>query len=280
MLDDTIPLMEVASHLDRDRLSITLAGAALGYTLSRVIQLPTRRFGLQVLGSALGIELSTGWLLALFVVGLVVTGVQILYLRHPACQEERPLSLWVYWVLPGLAALALGGILQQVDDLRLWALAMLGGVLALGVVITSEYHALDPAELATPGRQLFSTVLVYLVTWALLSQVFAARARILLAGPAAFLITALLAARLLLHSGQARRQLVLYSGVLALLLTQILWVLNYWRIGLLAGGLALLLAFYLLVSLVQQAWLGRLGKRSWIEYAVTVALAVLVISQV
>ena len=272
--------MEPERHLDRDRLSITLAGAALGFTLSRVVQLPTRRFGLQVLGSPLGVELSTGWLLTLFVVGLVVTGVQILYLHHPARQEERPLCLWVHWVLPGLTALALGVLLQQVDDLRVWTLAMLGGVLALGIVIVNEYRALDPADLASPGRQLISTVLVYLVTWALLSEIFATRARILLAGPAAFLVSAPLAVRLLLHSGQPRRRLVLYSGVVALPLVQILWVLNYWRIGLLAGGLALLLAFYLLVSLVQQAWLGRLGRRTWIEYAITLALAVLVISQV
>jgi hypothetical protein len=59
-------------------------------------------------------------------------------------------------------------------------------------------------------------------------------------------------------------------------MAELLWPLNYWVMGVAAGGLLLLLAFYVLVGLMRQLLTGQFGQAMLVEYG-TVSLAGLLV---
>jgi ABC-type sulfate transport system permease subunit len=65
--------------------------------------------------------------------------------------------------------------------------------------------------------------------------------------------------------------------VVALLLGQSMWALNFWRVSPLAAGLWLLLIFYFFSGLAQQQLLGRLTRRAMFEFAAVVAVGLFVL---
>ncbi len=60
----------------------------------------------------------------------------------------------------------------------------------------------------------------------------------------------------------------LYAAVVGIVMGQITWALNYWVISGLAGGLFLLIAFYILCGIVQNHFLGKLNLRLAAEFGV------------
>ena len=271
--------MKSRAEINRDQLSVLLAGATLSFILSRVLQLPTQQVGFRVLGSPLGVELSTRWLMTAFVVGLVITGTHSLLLTHPLCRQGQVRRTLVFWILPGLTALVTGALLARPGSLWVWLPTMIAGIVALGVVTANEFRLVDAAELKRPGLQLLTALSVYGLALALLTLIYATRARTLLVGPAAFAACGLLAMRLLWNATQKLRRVALYGGVVALVLSQAMWALNYLLLRPLPGGLLLLLVFYVTTGLAQQSLLGRMSRRVLVEHGVVaLAAAVVVLS--
>ncbi|MDQ7029161.1 MAG: hypothetical protein Q9O62_04970 [Ardenticatenia bacterium] len=66
-----------------------------------------------------------------------------------------------------------------------------------------------------------------------------------------------------------------YSAIIGLLLGELIWVLNYWRISGLMGGTLLMVGFYFLTGLAQLELRGRLSRRLVAEYAGVALLALL-----
>jgi len=262
--------MEARPQIALDRLSLLLGGAAISFTLGRVVQLPARQVGWQVLGSPLGLTLSTSWWMLVFVVALVVAGAQALYLAHP--RGRRLLDSLPYLIMPALTALAVGLVLDQVEQVQLWIPLMLSGVVVLGLVSWVEYGALDATGRRARER-LLSTSLIYALVWGLSILICVAQLRSLLAGPAAAAVAFLLSFRLLWETGQALRRLLVYAGAAGLAIGQLTWVLNYWQLQPLVAGLLLLVAFYLLTGLAQAALWGQLDRRALIEHGVMALMA-------
>ena len=69
----------------------------------------------------------------------------------------------------------------------------------------------------------------------------------------------------------------LLAGIVALVMGQSTWALNYWRLSPLAAGLWLLLIFYLFTGLAQQQLVGRLTRRALFEFGGVVVGGVVVI---
>lgn len=257
-----------------DRLSVLLGCVAIGFAADRVVQLPVKRFGWDVLGSPLGLALSARWLVITFVLGLVVTGVAALLHSHPLCLRQPVRHTPLFWILPGMTTLATGLFLARTADLLTWSAGLLGAAALLGLVIASEYRSLDPVELERPGMQLFSTLMVTALAFFLLALIYGAQIRTLLMGPAVFLVTGLLALRLFWNSSPASGgRLVYYAAAVGLIIAQAAWAMNTWPLGSLAGGASLLLLFYLATGIAQQSLLGRMGRRTWLEYGLVALLA-------
>jgi hypothetical protein len=116
-------------------------------------------------------------------------------------------------------------------------------------------------------------VLVYLTALMGFVVVYGANLRGLLAGPLVFAGAGLLAARLLWPLvGDARRAL-LYGAVVGIAPGEMVWVLNYWPLSALQGGLVLLILFYVVLGLLQQWLLGTFNRRVVLEYSGVALLA-------
>jgi hypothetical protein len=261
--------------MDRDRLSVLLGGVAIGLALGALIQLPTRRVGLNVFGSRLGVDLSTPWMVTAFAVGLAVAGAHAVLDPHPHYRKGDPT---ISWILPGLTALVTGALLAQTESMRSWLAVMVLGIVALGLVTANEYRSLDPSERERSAVDLVTASAVYGLALALLVLICAARSRTLLSGPAVFAVSGLLSLRLFWSTGQQLRRAVFYGGIIGLIVSQAMWALNYWIIRPLPGGLLLLLIFYLATGITHQSLLNQMSRRVLIEYgAITLAAAAVVL---
>jgi hypothetical protein len=267
--------MDGAPSADRDRLSLLLGGAALGFTLSRVVQLPTQQFGLQVLGSALGVRLSTSWLMTVFVVGLVVAGVQSLLDVHPVATGRGRMA--VHWILPAVTALMVGALLAQIEQLLVWVPVMVAAVILLGLVTVNELRSVDPSVAGRPGSQILTAAFAYSLALAFFTVLYGARLRTLVTVPVVLVVSGLLAARLLWDRERRPGQIALYAAIVGLAIAQCVWVLGYWSLPPLSGGTILLLIFYVLTGLARGAWHAQLGRRALVEYSLTTMLAVIVV---
>jgi hypothetical protein len=162
--------------------------------------------------------------------------------------------------------LGLAGWLNQAADLGLWTLGVIGSAVAVPLALAAEF-----AAVARPGRERTllewgQTALIHLVAFLLVALIYEARARTLASGTAVTVVTALLAGRLFWHRLRSGRRALLYGATVGILLGQSTWVLNYWRLNSLQGGLFLFVLFYALAGLIQQYLDGRLERQVALEY--------------
>ena len=66
------------------------------------------------------------------------------------------------------------------------------------------------------------------------------------------------------------------AGIIALLMAQATWALNYWNISNWSAGVLLLTFFYVLVGLAQQHFQDRLTRTVLVEFSVVVAIALFI----
>jgi hypothetical protein len=266
-------LMEASPRVDRDRLSIVLGAAALGFTLSKVVQLPTPRLGAEVLGSQLGVQLTSEWLMVAFAIGLVSAGVHGLLQLHPCLPGRHVRHTYVFWILPGLTALASGVLLTRVEEVPVWVPAMGAAIILLGLVISSEFAALGRTEDEWPTAQLLTTVVVYLLAGTLFTLIYGTRARTLLMAPAVFGVSTLLAMRHCWRPSEGLARVALHGCAVGLVMSQAVWALNYWKITALAGAALLLLIFYVAAGVARQSLQGKTDSRALLEYGVVGLIA-------
>ena len=101
---------------------------------------------------------------------------------------------------------------------------------------------------------------------------YSLKARSLVSATGVMLVSSLLALEFLRSAGQGFSRTALYALIAGLSTGEIIWAMNYWRIGGITGGLLLLLGFYVFTGLANQQLQGRLTRRVLVEYGV-VALA-------
>jgi intracellular septation protein A len=108
--------------------------------------------------------------------------------------------------------------------------------------------------------------LTYVAALLLFLVVYRTRMRSIISATEVMLVSSLLALELLRGSERPTRLIGLYAGIAGLVLGQATWALNYWRLDSLTGGLVLLLLFYNIVGLSQNALQGRIRRRVVVEY--------------
>lgn len=253
-------------HIDRDRLGFITGGLLLALALIRLLQAPARLYQITVLGSPLGLSLSETTVMLLIVAGMAATGMEVLVQAHPLARQGQLQRTIVFWITPSLLALALATWLSRIDDLGLWALALLASALLMPLAMVLEYASVSPQQRRQPWLQWSYSVLVHLAGLVLFAAIYEARLRGLVGGPLTFVAAALLATRLLWTLTDGARRALRYGAVAGLSLAQLIWVFNYWPLSGLQGGLVLMLAFYVIVGLLQQSLSGHLDRRVVLEY--------------
>lgn len=250
----------------------------LALALSRLLETPVRPLlSVTVFGSPLAFNLSATAVMGLIILGLVITGVASLLHSHPLAQSGRLNRRFMFWILPGLLAIAMAGWLGRIENASAWAAAVLSCVVLLPLTLLVEYGAVDDQQRGQTSWLRWSQMaLVHLTAVILFTLIYSTRTRSLLSGTAVLLVAALLATRLLWIYTSLERA-VTYGVVVGLILAQMTWVLNYWRLSGLQGGLLLLLLFYVFTGLIQQFIQGQFGRRIVLEYSGVALIALLLI---
>lgn len=253
---------------ERERLSVILAATLSSATLFRFIELPTLAWGVRrVLGSPLQVTLGGDWLLTLLMVGLVATGTFSLIQSHPLHESQERLLIFSL-ITPTLGTLLASLLLIRATSWPVWLVTLLIGGVLIGLLMHLSYRAFSPDS---PGYTTARTVLNiadYLLGFALASIILRAQERALITGPAMLALMGLLACDLLSASGVKWTKVLLFSGIIALLVSELAWVLGYWPISTWTAATMLTLALYLLSGLSYQYLLGRMTQRVLWEFGI------------
>ncbi len=264
-------------RIDRDRLSVVTGALLLALALARLLDVPARTLRVNVFGSPVGLDLSESTILMLLIAGMAATGMETLVREHPVVRDGHLRRTVVFWIVPALLSMALASWLSRVTDVALWTLGMLAAALIIPFALTAEYAAVSPHLRRDTWLQWGYSVLIHLVALILFSALYDARLRGLLGAPFIFVGATLLAARLYWALTGRTSQAAITGAITGLPVAQLLLVLNYWPLSSLQGGLALLLAFYVLAGLIQQYLKHeRLDRRQILEH-LGVALAAMVV---
>ena len=270
-------MQETVKPLDRDHLSVLIAVLLLGSVLFRFIELPTQVWTLEALGSPLEIRITGTWLLAALMVGLVCTGTNLVLHDHPLLEENPGRPIYVSWILPGVMAGLSAFLLARAPNLPLWIATLTLVGLSISLTVSAEYTAISPEAHGYPLARLGLNVLAYLLAFALFTIIYQSRTRSLVTGTLTLLTAALLALDLLSVADVRFRRVVLFAGIVGLITGESTWALNYWQISTWAGGLFLLLIFYVAVNVAHQHLLERLSASVLVEFAVIAAIVLAII---
>jgi hypothetical protein len=266
------------SGIDRDRLSVLTGALVLGLALGRFLDVPLRPLSTNVLGSQLALYLSATSIMMLIMGGMAITGTESLVRSHPLARQGKLGRSFMFWILPAMLVLGLAAWTNSIENAAPWAGALLIGSILITLALAGEYRLVDVGRRTNSKLLWAQLVLVHLVAFMLFSRIYDLRARSLLSATAVLLVTTLLAARLFWPSVGRPATAFLYGAVPGILLGQLTWVLNYWPLTSLQGGLILLIFFYVLVGLMQQFLAGRFGQRIVLEYVGVAVVALLVIA--
>ncbi|GMQ78975.1 MAG: hypothetical protein BMS9Abin02_1524 [Anaerolineae bacterium] len=272
--------MELIDRLDRDRLSVLTGVIVLAMALARFMETPSRPLSTTILGSTAGVNLSAATLAPLLIGGLGITAAESLIRSHPLARSGRISRTAIYWIIPGLISLALASWLISVENLGLWTAGIIVSAILVPVALAAEYLSIGPSVKKRIILQWGQRLLVYLVALILFTRIFDWRARTILSGTAVLFVAAILAARLYWMILADRANTILYGLVAGILLGQLTWVLNYWPLSSLQGGVILLITFYLIVGLTEQFLAGRLTRQVTVEHVSLALIGLLLVAAV
>jgi len=263
--------------LDRDRLSVLIAVLLLGSLLFRFIELPEQVWRLEPLGSPLEVRITGVWLLIALMVGVVCTGTNLILHGHPHLGEHPGRPIYIAWILPGVMAGLSAFLLEQIASWPAW----IGGLFLVGVgislVIAAEYAVVCPDAARYPVARLALNMLAYLLIFVLFTLIYQTRTRSLVTATLMMSAAALFALDLLGIADVPFKRVLPLAGIVGLIIGEATWAINYWQIRAWAGGLFLLLVFYVTVNVAHQYLLERLRTSILVEFAVVAAVVLVVI---
>ncbi|MBO9346009.1 MAG: hypothetical protein J7601_09840 [Chloroflexi bacterium] len=282
MINSPAPVAQCAGRRDAlstfgNRLLTLIALLALMPVLLLVVELPTRIISLNFLGSPLSITLSADTLLIVFLPALTVAGADWILREHPEVQSGRIAFLFPFWVTPGLVALALAILLTRLTTWAGWLAALIGGSVALGMLLLAIYRSLAPEISPEAPARVVVAGMGYVIAFALFTLIYSTRERSAITATATFLASAALAIDLLApRSLRDLRRAAPYALIAGWLTGQAIWALNYCNLSQWSAGTLLLVIFYAAVGIAQQHLLGKLTRSVLMEFAIVSVIALLI----
>ena len=261
-----------------DRTSVTVGIILVGIILLLVLEIPSRTFELDALGTPLTFDLTGTWLVSTLLLGLACAGTEAIMRTHPQVRRHIIRHTFPNWILPGLTTLALVQFLPQSPNLLYWLLGLVIGGGILAGLILAHYYLLSPSPDPIPQtRKLVQgslDLVAYLLALIFFTIIYRTRLRSLVTATQVTIIAFLLALSIL---GTRTPTRWLYAGLIGLILGETTWALNYWRANVLTVGVLLMLLFYALVGIVQQHLRSQLNRRTVLEYLGVVILGIVIV---
>ena len=226
---------------------------------------------------ALGLSLTlTPGVLPFYALALAVlacAAVPYMLHAHPA-YIFSPVRL----ILPAAIALLSPSIAHDLGSGPFRLVAVFGPGALLYGVIYAEYLLIRPSvDMPLQVARLLLTMAAYGAALGCYLLTYEQKERSVISGPLVAVISGALALRLLSLDRWLDWKTSWYAAAAALIMAEVLWPLNYWILGIAAGGLALLLVFYILVGVMRQTLLGQFNQAVLLEYGSVAAAGVLVV---
>ncbi|HEY4688755.1 MAG TPA: hypothetical protein VIK33_05545 [Anaerolineae bacterium] len=268
-------MLERQPAINHERLSIVIGLVLLALALIPLLNAPGRSLGASILGSALDINITPAGLITLLAAGLACAGVDMLIQTHPRVRSGQAGPTFVFWILPALTVIAASQWLSQANTGLTWAAQMLLAGGALWIIIRAEFDTVDPDAPSAGRWRLLLNVLAYVLAFGLFALIWQTRMRSLITATLIGIAALLLSIDLLWVTRAGPRRVVLYSLVVALVIGECTWALNYWHANAATAGLALVLIFYAISGMAAQSLFGKLTRRVLIEFGVVILAALI-----
>jgi hypothetical protein len=257
-----------------DKLSILVSVILFGLVVSHIVDLPTRTVSFVALGVPTTIYLSGRWLVGALLVIVTGAGVDSVVRSHPRVRgAERGYTL-TFWGPPCMLVLVSLVILPLSPSVMVWlgVLAVTG--LLLSLVVVAQCYTVDGQGVGATIARWGLSLVAYAGVFALCGLTYGARVRSLLSATAISIFATAMAADLLRPAFPERsvRRTWLYSTTVGLILGEVAWALNHVGLSAVAGGLFLLLVFYVLSAMAKQYLSGQVTRAVIAEFMVVSAL--------
>ncbi len=224
-------------------MSALLALVGLAFISTRLVELPTLQRSFTLLGLLVTLEVNTRLVMLTLAAGLAASGAESLVRAHPRA-VGRPAE---HWLLPGLAALALGTVIVRLPEGPALWLGFATAILLLLAILSAEFVVVDEEDPRFPWAAAGLKALAYLLLVEVYFTLRALDMRAIFAIPLVFGASAAIPwrmFRLSMHPAEAVR----YAPLVGALLAQIAWGLHYWPLAPLKGSLLLGVAAYIAIE--------------------------------
>ncbi len=240
----------------------------LAYALTRFIDLPLSSLALQLPGLFISLEINLRTLVSFLVAGLAAVGAAWLIQEHPAAGSHFQVE---HYLIPTLTAWVIGAPLYQLPLGILWWSGFILGGLILTLVLIAEYIVVDANDARQPLASAGLTVVSFTLYLILAASLRYANVRLFLILPALTLAAGAICLRTL-HLRLHGKWALLQTGIVMLLIGQLIAALHYWPIPPVSYALALVGATYSLTNLLGSLSDHRVLREAWIEPAVILGI--------
>lgn len=180
------------------------------------------------------------------------------------------------WILPSLLVVGTYLFLRLFDSPPLQVLGTIISSLVLLVVIIAQYYTVGRQERLYGWANIGLNLATYIAGFLIFSAIYVNKWRAVQSASLVAIVAFLLTYELLRQTKTTQRRLLSYSVVVALIMAEVTWALNYWLLTVLVGGTLLLLIFYVAVGILQAYLTNNLNRAVLREFMV-ISLFVLVI---
>ncbi len=249
----------------------------LGLTLASLNIRPTGELAFTLFGAPLTISLSGATLITVLLVLMTCAGVEAMVRLHPWLNGAPLAYTAIFWPLPAVVTLTAALIIPTLFGRPVWLIGLASAFVGLAVVLLGQYQAIDPDTRYYDRARLLLTLLAYGSAFILYAAVLGLRTRATISAGVILLISVPLALTLVRGSAEEWRRAWAYAIVCGVVLGELTWVLNFWPIGSIGTAALLLLAFYIVTNLAQQALARSVTRRVLIEFLIFGTLAFILI---
>jgi hypothetical protein len=249
-----------------ERISLVVSLTLIGLALFFIIDLPTRVLSFELFGTPLSMEFSQRWIMAAILGSIASSGTDAVVRAHPASTAQDFGYHIIAWILPGSLVILATWLLALAPTAFHWMLGLVAGGLLLWLVILGEYHLVYPSHAGHRIARLWLSLVGYGLALIFFVLIYQSRTRSAISATGILVLSGGFALSILRPGPLHVRRTWLFAGLIGFGMGQLTWVLNYWQLKPTAGGLFLVLAFYLMTGLARQELGQRLGRWTTVEF--------------
>ncbi len=229
-----------------NNLSVLVAMILLAYALTHFVSLPALELEIRFVGIYLPVHLNFTLIVSLLVAGLVASGTAWLLREHPDVDLEQ--QTVEHWLLPGLTALVLMLVIEQIPFSAVWWVAAAFSGLLLMLVLMAEYITVDPDNDYYPFAEIGITTLSMALFLILAIALHAEEVRLFFRVPLLSVTAGLVFLRIL-HLRFEGEWVILPALVTMLWMGELSAGLHYWPMSSISFGIALLGPLYAMIEI-------------------------------